>query len=112
MISDDIRSMLVHERKSPDDDMGRDPCVKKREYIWNEDVVLSGGDNLPKTQMKIVIISLRFLLIFFGSLYSGERLCSFCSSCFGLLFCSSICSSFITVEIIDTVESHRRVISS
>ena len=100
--------MLVHERKSSYDDMRWDSGIKKREYIRNEDIVLSRGDDLSQTEVEIIIVSLCFFLILFGSLYSCKRFCSFCSSCFGLLFCPSICSGFITVEIINTVESHMK----
>lgn len=110
VILDDIGSRLMDQGKSPYDDMGGDSRIEKRKYIRNDRVVFSGGYDLAKTDMEIVIIALCFFLILLGSLDSGERFSRFGSGRFGLLFPTVFRPAFAIFEIIDTVESHIRKI--
>lgn len=111
VVSDNVRGTLVYERKSPDDDVGRDSRLKKWEDVRDEHIVFFGHNNLPETKMEVVIVSLSFFLVFFGSLDSGERFGCFRSGRFGLLLSTTLRFTFVTIESIETVESHSVVVS-
>lgn len=61
--------------------------------------------------MEVVVIALRFFLVLLDSLDPRERFRGFCLGGLGLLFGATLRSTFITVKIIETIESHRRVVS-
>jgi hypothetical protein len=96
----------VHERKSPDDDMGRDSRFEKREDIRDEDIVFFRCYNLAQTGMEIVVVALRLPFVFLGLFNPREGLGGFCLGDFGLLFRSSFGAPLFTVEIIHAIESH------
>lgn len=106
MVPDDVRGTLVHEGKGSDDDMGRDSRLEKREDIRDEYVVLFRYDNLPETLMEIVVVAFRLSFIFLGPFDSREGFRGFRFGGFGLLFRSSFRATFVTFEIIKTIESH------
>ena len=106
IISNDIRCLLVHERKRSDDDMGRDPRLEKREDVRDEDIVLFRYDNLSETFVEMIVVAFRFSFVFLYSLNPRKGFGSFRLGGFGLLFRTALRSAFITVKIIETVESH------
>lgn len=87
--------------------MRGDSGVKERENIGDDRVISSGGDDIPETVVEMVVVALGFFLIPLGPLYPGERFCCFGSRCFGLLFGTTFSDAFITLEIIETIKSHR-----
>ena len=111
MVSDNIGCFLMHERKGPDDNMRRDSCLKKRENIRDEDIVLFRYDNLTETLMEVVVVAFRLPFVFLYSLNPRKGFRSFRLGGFGLLLRTTFGSAFITVEIIETVESHSVVVS-
>jgi hypothetical protein len=111
MIPNDIRGALMHEGKSSNNDVRRDSRLKKWEDVWDKDIVLFRYDNLAETLMKVVIVAFRFSFVFLYSLNPREGFRSFRLGGFGLLLRTTLGSAFITVEIIETVESHSGVVS-
>jgi len=108
VVSDNIGCLFVHKRKCPYDDVRGDSGIKKRENIGDDRVVLPGGDDIPETQVEMVIVALGFFLISLRSLDSGERFGRLGSCCFRLLFGTTFRSTLITFEIIETIKSHRQ----
>ena len=97
----------MHKGKSSDDDVGRDSRLKKWENIGDEDIVLFRYDNLAETLMEVVVVAFRLSFIFLYSLNPRKRFCGFGFGGFGLLLRTTLRSAFITIEIIETIESHR-----
>jgi len=91
--------------------MGRGSRIEKWKNMRNNCIIFSGSDNFSQTFMKVIVVAFCFSFILLYPLNSCEGFRGFCSGCFGLLFSTTLCSAFITVEIIETVESHKIVVS-
>lgn len=107
MIANDIGSRFMDKREGSNDDMGRGSGIEERKDMGDNGIISLRCDDLAQTDMEVVVVTPRFPFVLLGSLDPREGFRSFCLGCFRLLFCSSFGTTFFTVEIIESVESHK-----